>query len=112
MPRDIFAEIPLVGGGLEPRTHVESRVRDDRIARDGVNECTIDEIYAKLMPAGSAEERAAMIAHELEAEARHCFAFAPVVELIRKGERPQGGHRQRHLFVERAAPYPDRPRSG
>ena len=29
MPRDIFAEIPLLGGGLEPRTHVESRVRDD-----------------------------------------------------------------------------------
>ena len=83
MPRDIFAEIPLLGGGLEPRTHVESRVRDERIARDGVNECTIEEIYERLMPAGTAEERAAMVALELEAEARHCFAFKPVVELIR-----------------------------
>lgn len=83
MPRDIFADIPLAGGGVEPRTHVESRVRDERIARDGVNECTIEEIYAKLLPGGTAEERAAMVACELEAEARHCFAFAPVVELIR-----------------------------
>jgi FMN phosphatase YigB (HAD superfamily) len=83
MPRDIFAEIPLAGGGLEPRTHVESRVRDERIARDGVNECTIEEIYERLMPVATSEERSAMVAHELEVEARHCFAFAPVVELIR-----------------------------
>lgn len=83
MPRDIFAEIPLTGGGVEPRTYVESRVRDERAARDGSTECTIEEVYARLLPNGTDEERAALVECELEAEARHCFAFAPVVELIR-----------------------------
>ena len=83
MPRDIFAELPFAGGGIEPRTYVESRLREERIQRDGVNECTIAEIYERLLPNGTAEERAAWIDRELDAEARHCFAFAPVVALMR-----------------------------
>jgi FMN phosphatase YigB (HAD superfamily) len=82
-PRDVFAELPLPGGGIEPRANVESRLRSERIARDGLNEVTIDQIYERLLPNGTGEERTAWIARELEAEARHCFAFTPTVELIR-----------------------------
>ncbi len=82
-PRDVFADLPFPGGGIEPRMSVESRVRAERIAFDGANEVKIGEIYERLLPNGTAEEREAAIACELDAEARHCFAFAPVVALIR-----------------------------
>ena len=83
MPRDVFADLPLAGGGIEPRSSTESRLRDEQYARDGFNEVTIDQIYARILPNGTDAERAALIAQELDAEARHCFAFAPTVELIR-----------------------------
>ncbi len=35
------------------------------------------------MPNASAAERAAAVRDELDAEARHCFAFAPTVALMR-----------------------------
>ena len=43
----------------------------------------IAEIYAQLMPNASPLERKAAIAAEIAAEARHCYAFAPTVELMR-----------------------------
>jgi len=83
MPRDVFADLPLAGGGVEARSYAESRARDERAARDALTEVAIGDIYARLLPNGTAAEREALIEQELEAEARHCFAFAPVVELIR-----------------------------
>ncbi|HMI19425.1 MAG TPA: HAD family hydrolase, partial [Sphingomonas sp.] len=82
-PRDIFADPAIAGGGVEPRVGAEGRARDERYAREGYTEVTIDQIYDRLMPNATAEERAAAIARELDAEARHCFAFAPTVELMR-----------------------------
>lgn len=82
-PRDVFADLPIAGGGIEPRASVEARARDERFAIDGATEVTLDDIYERLLPSGTAEERADAIARELEAEARHCFAFAPTVALIR-----------------------------
>src|SRR4051794_12129933 len=69
MPRDVFADLPLPGGGIEIRSYTESRARDERAARDALTEVTIDDIYARLLPNGTAEERAALIAQELAAEA-------------------------------------------
>lgn len=83
MPRDVFADLPLPGGGIEMRTYAEIRARDEKSARAQMSEVTIEEIYERLLPAGTADERAALVEQELEAEARHCFAFAPTVELIR-----------------------------
>ncbi|WP_420141460.1 HAD family hydrolase [Sphingomonas sp.] len=82
-PRDVFTEFPLAGGGIEPRLGGEGRARAARGAVDGMDEVSIEAIYDHLMPRASAEERSAAVARELEAEARHCFAFAPTVALIR-----------------------------
>ena len=80
-PADIFARLP----GTTPmqRRHAESQAR--RVARFGSDrhEVSIGEIYAELLPNAPADQRAAAIAAELAAEARHCFAFAPTVALMR-----------------------------
>lgn len=80
-PQDIFASLP----GITPlqRSWAESRARHAAHIGRGSSEVGIDEIYAQLMPNGGAAERTAAIEAELAAEARHCFAFAPTVELIR-----------------------------
>lgn len=83
LPVDVFADLPLPGSGMEARVWGETRARraipllEDRI------EVSIEEIYAYLMPGADEAERAAMIAAELDAEARHCYAFAPTVALMR-----------------------------
>lgn len=82
-PRDVFAELALPGGGVEPRMWAESRARLARRQADGTSEVTLAEIYAALMPHAGQPERDAAIAAELAAEARHCFAFAPTVQLMR-----------------------------
>jgi FMN phosphatase YigB (HAD superfamily) len=82
-PRDVFADLDFAGGGMEPRMWAEARARRTRAEFEGLNEVSIETIYAGLMPAATAEARAAAIAAELAAEARHCFAFAPTVALIR-----------------------------
>jgi hypothetical protein len=43
-------------------------------------------IYDKLMPNASPDMRQAAIRAELDAEATHCYAFAPTVELIRRAK--------------------------
>ena len=80
-PRDIFARLP--GTTPTQRAHAEAQAR--RCARFGAGrrEVSISEIYAELLPNAAPAPRAAAIAAELAAEARHCFAFAPTVALMR-----------------------------
>lgn len=84
-PRDIFALLP--GCTPQQRIWAESRARRAAMVRHRRNEVTIAEIYAELAPNASEEARAALIQAELDAEARHCFAFAPAVALIREAKR-------------------------
>jgi len=84
VPQDVFAAL----GAPNPQQRVwaEQRARGTaalRRARKGMgNEVGIAEIYAELAPNATAEARAAMVAHELATEARHCFGFAPVIALM------------------------------
>ena len=82
-PIDIFAEFAIPGGAIDPRGIAEHRARQARKQADGFEEVAIETIYERLMPHASAEERAVAVAHELAIEARHCYAFAPTVELMR-----------------------------
>lgn len=81
VPIDLFARLP----GVAPlqRTWAESRARQVVALTRNCNEIGIGDIYAQILPNASAAERQAAIDAELAAEARHCFAFAPAVELIR-----------------------------
>jgi FMN phosphatase YigB (HAD superfamily) len=82
-PTDVFCELGLAGGGAWMRGRAEGRARQ-RVAFDGgENEVSIEQIYRSLRPSASDDEIDAMIAAEFDAEARHCYAFAPTVDLIR-----------------------------
>lgn len=86
-PRDIFADLAIPGGAGWVRARAESKARKAaRLSQDHA-EVTIAEIYRTLMPSASDAEIEAAVAAELDAEARHCFAFAPTVALMRDARR-------------------------
>lgn len=80
-PSDVFADLPFAGGAIEPRRRAEGAARHSaKLFRDSF-ECSIEEIHARLRPGGDV---AASVAEELAGEARHCFGFEPVKQLIRQ----------------------------
>ncbi|MBV9842387.1 MAG: HAD family hydrolase [Sphingomonadaceae bacterium] len=87
MPRDVFADLGIAGGGIEPRTWAEGAARRAHHFEAETSEVSIEQIYARLLPAAGDEARAEAVARELAAEARHCYAFAPTVELMRDAKR-------------------------
>ena len=84
-PADLFAALP----GITPmqRTTGEGRARALARATRDARDVAIDAIYAAVMPRADPRTRAAAIAAELAAEARHCHAFAPTVALMREARR-------------------------
>ena len=80
-PSDVFRA--LGSPVLQQRIWAEQRARTAAGVRARRNEVGIAEIYAQLLPNATPAERAAMVAAELAAEAAHCFAFLPTVELMR-----------------------------
>lgn len=82
-PSDIFAELGLEGGSIEPRVFAERKARKMRAQKDGRSEVTIEAIHARMIPGADEAELAAAVRREIDAEARHCFGFAPVMDLIR-----------------------------
>lgn len=82
-PRDVFCAIDLPGGGVELRTWAERAAHRILLNKRGAGELALADIYRRMAPAADADRVAAMVAHELAAEARHCFAFAPTVALMR-----------------------------
>jgi FMN phosphatase YigB (HAD superfamily) len=80
-PVDIFARLPRITS-LQ-RAWGEKRARQAAGFGRNCKDVTIAEIYAQVLPKASAAERQAAIEAEIAAEARHCFAFAPTVELMR-----------------------------
>ncbi len=82
-PRDVFADLPIAGGAQRRRIAAEAACRRRSADPQDMTEVTLTEIYARLMPNADSAARDIAIERELDAEARHCFAFAPVVDLIR-----------------------------
>lgn len=80
-PTDVFAGLTLDGGAIQPRRRAESAARRTIRYDTGRTEVSIETIHARFNPA-SDDAAAASVAAELEAEARHCFGFAPVIALI------------------------------
>lgn len=84
LPVDIFARLP--GITAVQRAGAEERARQAAGFGRGCQDVAIEEIYAHLMPEASSLERKAAIAAEIAAEARHCYAFAPTVALMREAK--------------------------
>ncbi|MBJ6122130.1 HAD family hydrolase [Sphingomonas mollis] len=90
--RDVHAshDIFELLDGVTPRQRrwADQAARKDRkLAYGASNEVTLREIYAKLLPNLDAAAREAYVEREIAAEARHCYAFAPTVELMREAKR-------------------------
>jgi FMN phosphatase YigB (HAD superfamily) len=84
-PVDIFGALP--GMTVLQRQWAESRARTAALVQHRHKEVTIEQIYREMYPNARKAEIAAAVAHELDAEARHCFAFQPTVALIREAKR-------------------------
>lgn len=82
-PRDVFAEFPIPGGGVEPRMWAEGAARRAQFAATGRHEVSIEQIHARL-DAGT--DPATGAAAECALEARHCYGFAPVAQLMRNAK--------------------------
>ena len=82
-PRDVFCAIDLPGGGVELRMWAEKAAHRILLNKHGRGELALADIYRRMAPAAAEDAVAAMVAHELAAEAEHCFAFAPTVALMR-----------------------------
>ena len=83
-PIDVFADL-TPEPGLRCRVFGEAFARQRKALLGRGTEVDLDEIYAELLP--SVGNAATAIDAELDAEARHCFAFAPTVELMRAARR-------------------------
>lgn len=82
-PSDIFAELGIEGGSIEPRVFAERKARKMAAYHHGRNEVPIETIHARLVPGAGEAALAASVQAELDAEARHCYGFEPVMALIR-----------------------------
>ncbi|WDF73267.1 HAD family hydrolase [Novosphingobium sp. KACC 22771] len=83
-PIDVFKVLPGMAGPQRARAEEAARRAAHLMVRG--EDVTIAEIYEKLMPGASAQAREAAIRAELDAEATHCYAFTPTVELIRRAK--------------------------
>ncbi|WP_340317226.1 hydrolase [Rhizorhabdus argentea] len=88
-PSDVFVELDIEGGAIEPRVMAERSARKAQAFRNRRNEVPIEAIHARLLPPADAEALAASVQAEIDAEAKHCFGFAPVMALIR-GAKARG----------------------
>ncbi|WP_395391281.1 HAD family hydrolase [Novosphingobium sp. BL-8A] len=84
---DLLSDLPLAGGAITRRRLAETRARMVAPDRNKRFEVTLDEIHAELLPGAGKDEHAAMVQAELDAEARHCFAFEPTRQLILDAKR-------------------------
>ncbi|WP_313537957.1 HAD family hydrolase [Sphingomonas sp.] len=84
-PIDLFAALP--GINVLQRQWAETRARTAAMVQHRYKEVTIEQIYHEMYPDAPEAEIAAAAARELDAEARHCFAFEPTVALIREAKR-------------------------
>jgi predicted HAD superfamily hydrolase len=82
-PRDVFADLPIPGGGVWPRAKAEARARQRAWFETRKGEVEIEAIYRSLMPHADDAAIAAAVEAELQAEARHCYGFAPTVALMK-----------------------------
>ena len=79
-PTDVFWTLP----GISPlqRARAEELARRSSIAGKRGHDVPIAEIYAHLMPNATPRERGGAVQAELDAEARHCYGFAPTIALM------------------------------
>jgi FMN phosphatase YigB (HAD superfamily) len=80
-PKDLFGALSETT--VTQRQWAEERARLAAELREKRGEVSVEEIYRELLPNGGSDTRTLAVQNELDAEAAHCFAFRPAVELMR-----------------------------
>lgn len=86
-PNDVFHELFPDGRGAEIRVRAEQKARRSLMLEPDRKEIFIDDIYRNLFSKQDDAGFDGPIAAEMDAEARHCFAFRPVADLIVAAKR-------------------------
>ncbi|MEP3049898.1 MAG: HAD family hydrolase [Erythrobacter sp.] len=82
LPTDLFNTLSGMNAGQ--RAVGEANARRAEATLRGRNEVMLGQIYSHVLPDADDATRALAIEHELSAEARTCYAFAPTVDLMRR----------------------------
>ncbi|MGB5483877.1 HAD family hydrolase, partial [Parasphingorhabdus sp.] len=85
-PTDVFHDLAIPDCTMELRVLAEQRARKALILDTQKDDVTIYEIYANLFREADQERISSCIEEELLAEARHCFAFQPVCDLMTRAK--------------------------
>ncbi len=94
-PTDLFYDMQnqptfkSVGINTFIRVNAEANLRKLKLIQEGKSEVTLDEIYRYNFPSLTQEQLAALTNEELDVEIGSCYAFPPIVELIRKAHARQ-----------------------
>jgi len=86
-PADVFADLKLPGSGMGGRMLAEHAARLRAMSTTGAKEIHLREVYQFHYPSADPEAIERAVAHELDRERNHAFAFAPTVALIREAKR-------------------------
>ena len=86
-PIDVFADLTLPGSSMGGRLLAESAARFRATSTTGAKEIKLEQVYEFLYSSADPETIKQAVAHELEQERKHAFAFAPTVALIREAKR-------------------------
>lgn len=88
-PSDVFCilqNLPTfktLGFGSSIREHAERRARYKKYCKESIMEVNLQEIYSEYFPTLSKEAIHELCAYELKIEMDMCYAFPPIIELIR-----------------------------
>ena len=81
-PTDVFHDLDIPNCNMELRVLAEKRARKALILDTHKDDVTIGEIYENMFREADEKRTSQCVEEELLAEARHCFAFQPVCDLI------------------------------
>src|SRR3546814_2723508 len=86
-PKDIFTEIAIAGGGVEPSAWAQGGSQRLSFTHNKTYEVSTEDIYRRLYRLADDAQVAAAVAHDLSIEARHCYPLAPVIALVKTHAR-------------------------
>ena len=81
-PTDVFHDLDIPDCTMELRILAEQRARKALILDTKKDDVTIHEIYDNMFRKADEKRTSQCVEEEMLAEARHCFAFQPVCDLI------------------------------
>ncbi|MFD1787984.1 HAD family hydrolase [Sphingomonas floccifaciens] len=85
-PKDVFCDIAMRGGAMQPRAWAETMAQRIAHRTSGSYEIRLADVYRRLLTNASEAEIAEAVEREICLEERQLFPFAPAVALMREAK--------------------------